>query len=375
MGYITYLLKFKAFLRIKNVYAKYERVIMPVAFFTGFILDNITLRRIDLWLQNVIFIADLAGAIAAISALHAHSAGHMRGKISLQLVRFAPYVLQFVFGGLFSAFLVFYSRSSSIFASWPFLLFLAALFIGNEIFKKSYARLTFQLSIFFIALFSYAVFALPILLGKMGTMIFLLSGALALILLAGLVYALKRIAVERIAQSARSLIFSIASIYLLFQIFYFTNIIPPIPLALKESGVFHSLERITDNKGRLYKVSFEQAPSYLFFKDQANAFHWIPGEKIYAYSAVFAPTKFNLKIFHRWLYFDEGKSDWLEKTRVEFPIIGGRDGGYRGYSFKTNIQPGKWRVEVITQTDQIIGQRTFNVVQSTQVPLLKIELR
>lgn len=360
--------------KAKALYEKYESRVGPAAFFVGFILDNLTLRRIDLWFQNVIFLLYLGLGAASIVFTNFHDAKRLGGRMTNKLAGFMPFVMRFVFGGLFSAFLVFYTRSASIFVSWPFLLFLTALFIGNEFFKKRYLRFTFQLSIFFIALFSYSAFVIPVLLGKMGVLIFLLSGVVALVLVGLIVAALYRMAPQKVRESRRSLLLSIGSIHVAFQLFYFTNIIPPIPLSLRESGIYHSIERMDMGK-YMYAVSFEQPPWYLFFEDVHDTFHLTPGGTVYSYSAVFAPTKLDTTILHRWSYFDEGKGKWIETDRLPLAIVGGRDGGYRGYTFKRSMKPGKWRLDVITKRGQILGRRTFTIVASAIPPKVKTDFR
>ena len=359
---------------IKLLYQKYERYITPIAFFAGFVWDNFTLRRVDLLYENIVLIWNLFLIALGITLINAYEARYIKGSIFEKIVRVAPIFMQFAFGGLFSAFFVFYSRSSSVLASWPFLLFLAGLFIGNEFFRKRYLRLTFQMSTFFIVLFSYSVFALPILVGKMGALIFIASGLAALAVLFIIAVAIFKIMPERFKQNLRALTLSIASIYILFNIFYFANIIPPIPLSLKESGIYHSIEKISEGNN-IYKISFEPAQWYLFFKDASDTFHLVPGESIYSYSAVFAPTKLNITILHRWSYFDEEKGDWIEVSRLKFPMRGGRDGGYRGYTLKSNIKPGKWRVDVITERGQVLGRRTFEVVEAVTLPKLETTFR
>ena len=50
-------------------------------------------------------------------------------------------ITQFALGCLLSGFCVFYIRSASITSSWPFLLAMAAIFIGNEYMRRYHARL------------------------------------------------------------------------------------------------------------------------------------------------------------------------------------------------------------------------------------------
>jgi len=59
---------------------------------------------------------------------------------------------------------------------------------------------------------------------------------------------------------------------------------------------------------------------------------------------------------------------------VRFDIVGGRDGGYRGYSFKKNLKPGDWRVDVITETDQLLGRKKFTLIEGDTPPKLITEV-
>jgi hypothetical protein len=51
---------------------------------------------------------------------------------------------------------------------------------------------------------------------------------------------------------------------------------------------------------------------------------------------------------------------------MPFSIDGGRDGGYRWYSRKTSVRPGRWRVQIQTQTGQILGEVAFTVKQAEE---------
>lgn len=357
--------------RLQDLFLKYEHYLSPMALIGGFIFDNLTLRRIDLLVDNLLMLAYLFIAYLIIFFFSAYNAGRLRGRAVERFADVAPYILQFVFGGLFSAFVVFYLRSASLLTSWPFIICLAILLIGNEVFRERYLRLVFRLSIFFIALFSYSILVLPILLHKMGAKIFLLSGFVSLILIGLVIYSLFTLMPGRPKLVRKILLTSVGGIYVAFNILYFANIIPPIPLSLKESGIYHSVVRTAGG----YEVRYEPPPWYLFFKDFNPTFHWAPGSRVYSYSAVFAPTKLNTTILHRWLYYDKNKKQWVEMDRLQFPIFGGRDGGYRGYTLKTNVKPGKWRIDVITERGQLLGRMNFRIVQVDFQPELKFRLQ
>jgi len=90
--------------------------------------------------------------------------------------------------------------------------------------------------------------------------------------------------------------------------------------------------------------------------------HIKKGEPVYVYSAVFAPTDLNTKIFHSWEYYDKVLDRWVKTDKIGFAIFGGRDGGYRGYSLKTSLVEGRWRVRVATERDQTLGRIEFDVL-------------
>ena len=136
---------------------------------------------------------------------------------------------------------------------------------------------------------------------------------------------------------------------------YVLNILPPLPLSLKEAGVYHAITRTANG----YVVAEEEQPWYVFLQPQGTI-HLPAGSPVYFYSAVFAPTRLTeTRITHHWQYFDTQGDKWMSRSRIEFPIAGGTDGGYRGYSLKTNVTPGLWRVRVETARGKYSARNVF----------------
>ncbi|HEX4922592.1 MAG TPA: DUF2914 domain-containing protein, partial [Bdellovibrionales bacterium] len=52
---------------------------------------------------------------------------------------------------------------------------------------------------------------------------------------------------------------------------------------------------------------------------------------------------------------------------------GGREEGFRGFTFKQNYQPGDWRVKIETTDGREIGRITFEVVAADTVPVREFE--
>lgn len=358
---------FSLFSKIKNLfsrqawkekYERYERRISSIALLTGFIIDNLTLSRIDRLFENIILFAYLSIAGAGIILINLSEQGRWGGRFS-RFHTFFIIALQFAFGALFSAFTIFYFRSSSLASSWPFILFLVGLLVANEMLKTRYQKLLFQITIFFVTIFSLTIFYVPIVTKAIGVWMFVLSGAVSLILIALFVYVLNYFVPERVEGSKKALSLSIGIVFVVINLFYFTNIIPPIPLSLKDVGVYHKVSKQIGG----YKVEKEVRPWYEFFFP-FERISFVPNNPIYVLSSVFAPTRLNTDIVHEWQYFDEEIKRWVTSGEIRFAIEGGADGGYRGFSQKSSLFPGYWRVDIETPRGQTIGRIKFKIVSS-----------
>lgn len=351
--------------RIRKITSWYERRLAPIAFVFGFIFDILTFTRIDFLRDHIILIAHLVIAAAGILIVNAHAAGRFRGERLETVAWIAPFLMQFSFGALFSGFTVLFIRSGSFAASWLFLVILAAILIGNEYFREYYRRLTFHLGIYFLALFSYAMIAVPLLWGDIGVRVFMVSGLASLVAILGIALLLVAVASLRLREHWRPLALSIGGIYVAMHLLYFTNIIPPIPLSLKHIGIYHEITRTNGE----YRGSYEAPGWFGLFSETNPVYHWRPGEIVYAYTAVFAPASIGTTIRHHWLYENPKTGVWEEKSVLPFAIVGGRDGGFRGYTEKRSIAPGQWRIEVRTERGQLLGRTTFEIDEtSTPIP-------
>lgn len=336
----------------------YERYVSPLSLVAGFLVDNfILLRRVDLLQTQLLLGSYLAVAAGGITLINALERGRIRWGWAIRAAPFIPVIVQFSFGGLFSGYLALYGRSAGFAASWIFVLLVAALLIGNERFRKRYLRFSFQMSIYFTVLFSYLIFALPILFRAIGPTTFIISGIASVAALALLMRIQKFVVPDLVRKERTRVARAVAVIYVVFNVLYFSNIIPPLPLALKEAGVYHGVTKI----GAEYHLLAEPQPWYVRLLSYNVVFHTSLGETAYAYSAVFAPSGLTTTIVHEWQRYDEGTREWVTASVQSFPIYGGRDGGYRGWSEKSGLTPGRWRVNVETQYGQLVGRVSFRV--------------
>ena len=352
--------------RARTVYGtvkKYERPLAAFAMVAGFITDNLMFRRIDLPNTQALFAAYLAVAAGSILGLHFLERRAREGRMYARWRALFPMATQFALGSLWSAFLVFYSRSAVITKSWPYLAVLTAFFIGNEVLKRYHSRLVFTSVLFFFAVFSCAIVMVPVYTHAIGPVMFLISGAVAVGVLVLFLYLLAAVNRPQFVAARGKIALGVTGVYVLMNVFYFTNTLPPLPLALSRVGIYHMVKKTGDT----YQAVAEAAPWYTEF-GFAPTLHVAPGQPLYAYSAVFAPIKLSTKIMHRWRRYDPKSGHWLTLSTVTFPINGGRDGGYRGYTIKHNVQPGDWRVDINTIDGHLIGRTEFKVERSDTAP-------
>ncbi len=92
--------------------------------------------------------------------------------------------------------------------------------------------------------------------------------------------------------------------------------------------------------------------------------HVAAGQPLYAYTAVFAPVKLSTRITHSWQHYDAKRKRWVAVSNVSYPINGGRDGGYRGYTIKSHPDTGEWRVDFATAERTPSGPRALRALRT-----------
>ena len=335
---------------------------LTVAFFLGFLTDVILLNRVDDLVDNLILLFYVLLATTAMLLLYVGVAERAPAFAAGFLKKYSPILMQYSFGGLLSGMLIFYGRSGDLIASAPFLLLILAVILGNEFVGKRSDKLVYNIGLYFIGLFSYIVLVVPVILGKMGDGIFILSGVITLLLITVVIQILYRIIPNFMQVNTRRVIATVGFIYIGFNVLYFTNIIPPIPLSLTELEIEQSVVRMTDGN---YRIVSEPQVWYRRLPLVKKELH-PTGGSIACFARVYAPTKLQTEIFHRWEYQD-ANGDWKERFRLGYTISGANKGGYRGYTQLQNFSDGVWRCSVETERGQVLG-RTTVVIDTSKRP-------
>jgi hypothetical protein len=329
-----------------------------LAFIAGFVYDSLTLTRIDRWSDNMILLAYLLASGVLIVVIGRVERGRLRSPWLLRRLDGMTSGVHFFMGGLLSSYVVFYFRSAAIGKSLIFVGLLIGLMVINEFFSHRLRDLRVLATLYGFCGSAFFTFFLPILVRRMSALLFVLSGVLGL--------ALTGILVVAIGECRRDMVRNLVLPTAVFGgllLGYFGDVIPPVPLAVKEGGIYRSVRRV----GARYEVVYREPPRWLFWRQDEREFAYGPGDTVYCFTAIFAPTAFTEQVWHYWQRRDDSGT-WITTDRIAYTVVGGRDGGYRGYTFKRKLAPGPWRVEVHTAEGRVLGRIPFVIVPVSRRP-------
>lgn len=358
---------------MSKLQSRLKAVFPAVAFFGGFLWDAIFLGRtittLDLFL--LLFYLTVSGAILLIMGrrgdprgdlglAHAASAAMADIRLPTRMGKMKHwfrshgliFALRFCYGGMFSALVIFYFLSSSYLPGFLTVIALGALLCLNEFLESHYHRFTLTWTLFGICAILFLNFALPHLFHSIHPIWFFLSTGLGVVL----VFLLRWL-----SPNAKGSVWPTLAMAAVLILLYIGNAIPPVPLVKKNLIVCRSLE----NKEGVYSARIETPKPWFFWRRSDSVVRQLPGEKIFCFTSVFLPTGIECTLYHRWLHEDPRKREWVEFSRIGFPIRGGRQDGFRGFTYKRNLAPGRWLIRVETETGRVLGTVHFRA-ETTQ---------
>lgn len=328
--------------------------------------DSVTLTRIDRWRDNLILLGYLLASGVLIAMVGRAERGRLKSPWLLRRLDLMTWGVHFFLGGLLSSYVVFYFKSAAVGRSFIFVGLLVGLMLANEFFAHRLRDLRLLLPLYFFCGSAFLTFFLPLLVRQLSAALFVLSGVLSLMLTGILSIAIFGYRPEAIRVFPVPMI-----VFGGLLLSYFGDVIPPIPLALKDGGIYRNVRRV----GTQYEVVYREPSRWFFWRRDEREFAYAPGDAVYCFAAIFAPTAFTEQVWHYWQRRDEN-GRWITTDRLSYTIIGGREGGYRGYTVKRKITPGRWRVEVRTTEGRLLGRIPFAVVPASHRPKrLRIEYR
>lgn len=339
---------------------------MPAVFFlSGVIYDTVTLTRIDRLQDNLILLLYLAmlGALIVLTGRvgmesppdPAQLAGSPFMRWVIKSRPYYPMASQFLLGSLFSAYTIFYSRSATFSGTAVFFALLILLLIANEFLRDRLSNLRLLISLYAVVCFAFFTFFLPVITGYMNAAIFVAGAMLSIGVILRVAQLIHRNNPARSREEGIGVTVPAAALIGILVGFYFLNWIPPVPLSLKFGGIYHEVKRPGDH----FELAYERR-WYEFWKRSDTTF---PADTpIYCFTAVFAPVDLNTTIYHHWYYRPHDSRPFTHADKIPLKISGGREGGYRAYSFKQGLDPGDWRVDVEAGDGRILGRVSVTVV-------------
>jgi hypothetical protein len=343
--------------RLKAFKGRNERLLSAAFFVGGFLFDAGMLSRIDepgMLVQQGLYLL-VCGALLAVSQ-----------RMELKKLeppawlrkhwKYADHLLHFMLGTLLNAYSIFYFRSASGLTAAGFVVAIAALLALNELPRFHRLGPVVLHALYSICLTSYFAYLFPVLLGHLRPWMFYLAVAAASsLLLVHVLYLLHW--GKSYLQVARHAALPAFGAQALFILLYALRIAPPVPLAIKQIGIYHDVRRVPGGWELL-----QQEKDWKFWERANRTFLERPGDKLFCFARIFAPRHFHDAISIVWFHRDP-QSGFRQAHRLALSVSASSAVGFATDAYLTEPMPGDWRVEIQSEDGRTIGQLSFDVVQ------------
>lgn len=135
----------------------------PVLFFIGgFTFDSLTLGRIDRLYDMVLVSLHITSLSITLYLYNLADDGKWKNTLLDRYKKYFPLAIQFFFGALSSAYVIYFSRSVSLSKTITFFVILVGLLVANEFLKKRISNKYLQFSHYFFVSFTFFTFMIPV---------------------------------------------------------------------------------------------------------------------------------------------------------------------------------------------------------------------
>lgn len=342
---------------LTTIYKKHAKHFVTATFFVGFIIDYFTLPNVYNSLYPFIgvfyFTLVILGIIAQEIQLHLFD----KGKGSYNLLQVFSLFTSFFLGSLLSYVFIYYVRGGDIRSNYAiYLLLLFAVFL-NELSLSRYRKLLLNVGLVAVAIVFYSIYNSPLIFREVSDTVFLYGLVISLCVCIIFSFIIGIFLHKK--DLRRKIFLAVVATPFFISGLYFANIIPAVPLTLRDTGFYSNVKR--ERSGEYTFVDIPQVATKFLVIDDKIIIKKKDSSPLYFYGSVLAPAKVVSNISHTWEKYDETSKDWITKQTVKFSILGGRKEGYRGYSFIENISTGLWRVRVTVGDKRTIGEKVFIV--------------
>jgi hypothetical protein len=341
--------------KAKKYFHAHEKAFEVALFIGGFLFDAVMVKEPDeifALVQQVVYLFIIA-LILHFELLFKLEKWSPLGRTS-QIWKYREIVQPFLLGTLLNVYSIFYIKSASFFSSVIFLAVMVALILANENPTVKKSRVSFKIGLFGICLFSFFSILYPILLGFVGWTPFFLT-VVTTAGLFGLQFVVLQKKIGDRQESLRAIVWPALSVLVFFVLFYIMGWIPPVPLSVKEQGIYHDVKKENGNY-----ILTSQKEWWRFWNAGDEYFVARPGDRIFYYFQIYSPAGFSDGVVVHW-FWKNPKGHWESSDKVPVKITGGRKEGFRGVVTKGNFQPGSWRVQVESGNGLEISRHYFEV--------------
>ncbi len=351
--------------RAQDLYQKHHHLRDPAFFVVGFIFDILMVTRIDdLFgiIQQAVYLVAIA-ILISMEVYEQYNPFSWRERMQ-KIWSYRDGAVHFCLGTLFNTYAIFYFKSSSLLTSIIFLAVIVVVLVANELSQVKKLGPILRFSFLSLCLCSFYICLFPIVLGFIGIVPFLLAQLFTLATHYLLFAILKKKLGTHLKTESQSLLqdpiakpvlLSALIVQIVFLLMYLTKILPPVPLSAQYIGIYHSVGK----ENGLYKLGYTR-PQWKFWQSGDQTFIANPGDKIHLFTRLFSPARFQDKVNVRWEWKNPLGS-WETHDLIPINITGGREEGFRGYTYKGNYTPGSWRVRLETLDQREISRIYFTV--------------
>lgn len=358
-------------IRVKKFIQEGYHHIATVFFFIGFIFDSVNLPSPEEPLAKYLGIFYLVTLGLFLLLREYVVSRNTASKMEQNMYSFLTLGISLLSGAILSFVFIYYFRSAEILVSWPlFLAFVLIIFINEFISSHSF-RFMLDLGVLMVSLIFFLVFNIPLFIHEQNDTIFVISVCIATLISFAYLYILSFSSEQAKVFTHKAYALAVG-IPIVVMFLYFSNLIPAVPLSLKKADVYHSV--VKKENGEFTAIAEPSNEKGLLSYFTRKEIHYTEGESIYFFSSVSAPSVLEAPLSHVWEYYDENQKTWILSTVIPFPLIGGREGGFRAYSNKDNVFPGLWRVSVKVGDRRVVGRLRFEVIPVTS-PVEKMEVK
>ena len=284
-----------------------------------------------------------------------------------KIYTYATFGIAYFSGSALSFIFVYALRSSSFLASWPLFVLFAVCIAANELISSHTFRLALDVGVLLVAILFYVIFNTPLITQVQNDTIFFISILVSIALSLIYVYFLQFTS-ESAKDEVAKLYALCVGIPMFICMLYFLNVIPAVPLSLNKKGVYHYISKHSDGKF----FAKEEEDTRVFKKYRTKIYHLSNEERsVYFFSSIDTPARLTAPVSHVWQYYDNTSHKWIDSTKISFDIYGGREEGYRAFSYKENITEGLWRVVVKIGENRVIGIEKFKVIRDDIIPSIE----